>query len=178
MGVAADAPYFGGNVMATLRALVASGGSVGWQSGRTVVARRDGTCWNQSASYVGAGQAEEGISMNYRFSSGKWLLALMLLLVPSGFATAQTVLKDAEAYNHRGIAYVNKGQFDQAISDYNKALELNPMDALAYYNRGVAYYSRKDYDKAWDDVYKAQGLGFKINPGFLKDLREASGREK
>ena len=116
--------------------------------------------------------------MNYRFSSGKWLLALMLLLVPSGFATAQTVLKDAEAYNHRGIAYDSKGQYDQAISDYNKALELNPMDALAYYNRGVAYYSRKDYDKAWDDVYKAQGLGFKINPGFLKDLREASGREK
>src|SRR3989338_8732517 len=144
--------------MATLRALVAAGGSVGWQSGRTVVARRDGTCWNQSASYVGAGQAEEGISMNYRFSSGKWLLALMLLLVPSGFATAQTVLKDAEAYNHRGIAYVNKGQFDQAISDYNKALEINPRYAGAYYSRGVAYDSKGQYDQAISDYNKALEL--------------------
>jgi len=50
--------------------------------------------------------------------------------------------------------------------------------AEAYYNRGIAYYSRKEYDKAWDDVYKAQGLGFQIHPGFLKLLREASGREK
>ena len=30
MGGAADAPYFGGNAMAAVCALVASGGAVGW----------------------------------------------------------------------------------------------------------------------------------------------------
>ena len=84
----------------------------------------------------------------------------------------------AEAYHNRGGAYGNKGEYDQAISDYNKAIELNPKLAEAYNNRGVAYYFKKEYDKAWEDVYKAQSLGVQVHPGFLKALREASGRQK
>lgn len=87
--------------------------------------------------------------------------------------------RNAGAYYYRGLAYGRKGQYDQAISDYSKALEINPKLAQAYYNRGLAYYYfRKDYDKARDDVYKAQGLGVKIDPVILKELREKSGREK
>ncbi len=90
----------------------------------------------------------------------------------------QTDLNDAEAYNNRGNAYFEKGQHDKAISDHNKALEINPRDAEVYYNRGIAYTLKGKYDKAWEDVHKAQDLGFKINPGFLKALRKASGRQK
>ena len=68
--------------------------------------------------------------------------------------------------------------YDQAISDYSKALEINPKDTAAYNNRGMAYYRKGEYDKAWEDVHKAQSLGFQVRPGFLKNLREASGREK
>ena len=32
--------------------------------------------------------------------------------------------KDNEAYHKRGIAYTKKGNLDQAISDYNKAIEV------------------------------------------------------
>jgi Flp pilus assembly protein TadD len=42
--------------------------------------------------------------------------------------------RDAEAYYNRGIAYGEKGQYDEAISDYNKALEINPISAEAYNN--------------------------------------------
>jgi tetratricopeptide (TPR) repeat protein len=83
-----------------------------------------------------------------------------------------------EAYGNRGIAYRNKGEHDRAISDYNKILEINQRDALAYYNRAVAYYSKQEYGKACDDVHSAQGLGYQVHPVFLKDLREASGRDK
>jgi len=38
-----------------------------------------------------------------------------------------------------GFAYHIKGQYDQAISDYTKAIEINPKDAIAYYNRGNTY---------------------------------------
>jgi len=78
----------------------------------------------------------------------------------------------------RGLAYSEKGQHDQAISDFNKALEINPRNAEAYINRGLAYSEIGENDKAWGDVHKAQDLGFKIHPGFLKALRKASGRQK
>ncbi len=84
----------------------------------------------------------------------------------------------AEAYYNRGNAYSNKGNLGQAISDYNKAIEINPNLALAYNNRGLAYFNKKDYDKTWKDVHKAEGLGYKVNPQFLAELKKVSGREK
>ena len=71
-----------------------------------------------------------------------------------------------------------KGQYDKAIADFNKALQINPMLAVAYGNRGRAHYFMKEYDKSWDDIKKAQDLGYQIPPEFLDDLRKASGREK
>jgi tetratricopeptide (TPR) repeat protein len=68
---------------------------------------------------------------------------------------------------------MEKGQYDQAISNYDKALELNPRLAAGYNNRGMAYYSKQEYDKSWEDVKKAQELGYPIPPQFLEDLRHA-----
>ena len=82
------------------------------------------------------------------------------------------------ALNYRGIAYLNKGQHDKAISDCNTAIKLNPRLAMAYNNRGVSYFFKREYAKAWDDVHEAEGLGWQVHPGFLKALREASGRQK
>ena len=84
----------------------------------------------------------------------------------------------ADAYFHRGFAYRGKGQYDRAISDFTKAIEINPRHAMAYANRTVAYYYKGKYTKAWEDIYKAQSLGIHIHPEFLKDLREASGRQE
>lgn len=85
--------------------------------------------------------------------------------------------RSATTYGNRGEAYFRKGQYDQAISDLTKALEINPRNADVYSYRARSYYSLKDHDKAWIDVRKAQELGANIDPRFLKDLREASGRE-
>ena len=86
--------------------------------------------------------------------------------------------KYAKAYNNRGGAYHRKGQYDKAIVDYTKAIEIDPRYAMAYNNRGLAYYRKEDYEKAWDDVHKAQNLGYKVHPRFLKNLLQASGLEK
>ena len=83
----------------------------------------------------------------------------------------------AAAYNNRGIAYELIGQYDRAIYDYSKFIDLNPTDAVAYSNRGIAYFFNKDFDNAWKDIKKAQALGCKIHPEFLKILREALGRK-
>jgi len=73
------------------------------------------------------------------------------------------------------MAWEQKGDYDRAIDDFTKAIDINPRFATAYNNRAVTYLRKREYKKAWDDVHKAQKLGIKIHPKFLKELREASG---
>ena len=68
--------------------------------------------------------------------------------------------KRSIAYNNRGVAYYNKGQTDRAITDYGKAIEINPRFAMAYNNRGNAYEKKKLRDQAIAD-YRA---ALEINP--------------
>ena len=48
------------------------------------------------------------------------------------------------------------GQYDQAIADYDKAIEIVLNYGKAYKSRAVSYFHKKEYHKAWADVYKAQ----------------------
>jgi tetratricopeptide (TPR) repeat protein len=61
-------------------------------------------------------------------------------------------------YTQRGNAYFKKGQYTQAIGEYNEALEKNPSYILAYYNRSVAYTRLEQYDRAVNDCNKALQL--------------------
>ena len=84
----------------------------------------------------------------------------------------------AAFYHNRGIAYLGKEQYDQAISDFSKAIEIDPRYGEAYYKRGRSHYLKKEYDKSWKDIKRAQDLGYKIPAEFLEALRKESGREK
>jgi tetratricopeptide (TPR) repeat protein len=66
----------------------------------------------------------------------------------------------AIAHYNRGTAYDNKGQYDRAIADYDKASQLNPRDADVYLNRGNAYANKGQYDRAIADYDKA----IELNP--------------
>jgi len=72
----------------------------------------------------------------------------------------QDELKDAKLYNNRGAAYGEKGQYDQAISEFNKAIEINTRYSKAYNNRGIVYRRKGQYDRAISDFNKA----IEINP--------------
>jgi tetratricopeptide (TPR) repeat protein len=65
---------------------------------------------------------------------------------------------DAKLYNNRGTAYGEKGQYDQAISDFNRAIEINPRYTMAYNNRGIVYRLKGRYDQAISDFNKAIGI--------------------
>jgi len=81
-------------------------------------------------------------------------------------------------YYNRGIINNEKGNFNQAILDYNKAIEIEPSDPEVYHNRAYTYFLKKEYDKAWEDVHKTEQLGAKVNSKFLTNLKEESRREK
>ena len=66
----------------------------------------------------------------------------------------------ADAYVHRGIAYVQEREYDKAIEDYTKAIRLKPDYAGAYANRGYAYSRKGDRRRAKADRDKARSLGW------------------
>ena len=59
------------------------------------------------------------------------------------------------AYESRGIAYFGKDEYDNAIRDYNKAVELKPDNARAYRSRGDAYNNKGEYEQSIQDYDKA-----------------------
>jgi len=61
----------------------------------------------------------------------------------------------AKAYYNRGNAYYRLNQYERAIEDYNKTIELNQNLAEPYNNRGLAYIGLGRYGMAIDDCSKA-----------------------
>jgi len=63
--------------------------------------------------------------------------------------------KYGDAYNNRGLVWLDKGDYDRAMADYTKAIELDPRDSTAYDNRGNIWYDKGDYNRAIADYSKA-----------------------
>ena len=82
-------------------------------------------------------------------------IVLFFLFSHASAQQKQNEPKDAKFYIDRGIAYGEKGQFDQAVDDFTKALEIAPRSAEAYYNRAIAYMNKGRFDWAVDDFTKA-----------------------
>ncbi len=61
----------------------------------------------------------------------------------------------AADYNQRGLAFHNLGQEDEAISNYARAIELDPNYAEAFFNRGNAYTRLEQYEPGIADYKKA-----------------------
>lgn len=101
-------------------------------------------------------------------------------------------------YRGRARVYIAKGELDKAITDYTNDIEFlsnylkkNSLDQFlteerrstmdvnwSYGDRAKVYYILKDYNKAWADVHKMEELEYSVDQDFIRDLKEASGREK
>jgi tetratricopeptide (TPR) repeat protein len=66
----------------------------------------------------------------------------------------------AQMYTDRGWVYLHLKENEQAISDFNSALALNPGYARAYGRRGLAYRYLRDYQHAMSDYDRA----IELNP--------------
>ena len=72
-------------------------------------------------------------------------------------ATAKPIddpFKYNEVINH-GTHYLNLKEYQQALENYDRAIQLNPNEAVAYIFRGVAYYELGNYQQAIKDYDRA-----------------------
>jgi tetratricopeptide (TPR) repeat protein len=80
--------------------------------------------------------------------------------------------QDADSYAVRGAQLLTNGDYDGAITAFDRALAIDPRPE-SYYNRGLAYHSKKNIDKAiadWNTVinldardvraYRQRGNGY------------------
>ena len=65
----------------------------------------------------------------------------------------------AATYVNRGVIYMAMTRYDDAASDYAKAVALEPRSGVVYVNRGNLSFIGKDYRSAVADYSKAISLG-------------------
>ncbi len=70
----------------------------------------------------------------------------------------------AQTYGRQGVTYAENGQYDLAISEFNKALKIVPSSPELYNNRGITYSKAGQYDLAVSDFTKA----LELNPDSTK----------
>ena len=77
-------------------------------------------------------------------------------------------LSSADEYSQRGIARFEKNDFDGAIADFTKVIEMHGRDQeFCYYFRGMAHYRKGNSNQAIDDLSKA--IAIKPDPRFFDD---------
>jgi len=74
---------------------------------------------------------------------------------------------DFSFYQKRGDSFIAKGDFDSAVADYSKAIELRSMEPSVYLNRGIAQSSKKNYDLSILDFSKVIELDPKQSVAYL-----------
>ena len=93
-------------------------------------------------------------SISTRMTSGVLKVGLVALI-----GTLITVgvygCKKSKDYYNRGVARFEKGENDRAISDFTKAIKMNPRFGMAYYYRGMVNTRKREYDKVIADYTKA-----------------------
>src|SRR6476620_3014216 len=112
-------------------------------------------------------------------ASGVMLLGLLLLVTPAAAEdvgeTCGNVLDDvavaactrairsgghnahglAALYGNRCAAYINNGNSNEALSDCNQAIQLDPKNAVAYANRCAAHINKGETAEALSDCNQA-----------------------
>jgi len=88
-----------------------------------------------------------------------------VLLIPS--CANDAAQQQARDYLVKGYGYFTQSQWDQAIAEYSRAIEMDPKLAAAYNYRGSAYGEKGDYDKAIADL----NMAIELAPALAENYR-------
>jgi tetratricopeptide (TPR) repeat protein len=86
---------------------------------------------------------------------GKLIYSVICLVIFISVVNCHGAKGKADEFFEQGKKDLSAENIDSAISNYSKAIEINPKFVKAYNNRGIAYISKKQYDPAIADFNKA-----------------------
>ncbi len=126
---------------------------------RTKIWKDSETLWtdviDKNPNESGAGYFNRG--HYYQFDKNDFENALI------DYNKAIAILPESyEAYNNRGLIFLNQHNWDLALNDFNKALAINPNYTETYNNRGLLNYNKNNYEAALTDINKA----IQLNPNY------------
>jgi tetratricopeptide (TPR) repeat protein len=110
------------------------------------------------------------------------LAALFMLVVMLGASSAQQPMT-ARQYYERGLKHEAQKRYTEALADYSKAIELDPLFYDALFSRSSLYsshpdFTQRDYRKAVDDLSKILEFAPRdFSPRFNRALDYESLRE-
>lgn len=123
--------------------------------------------WREAGALAGVVEKALAKDKQHRFQDAKefadTLETLSINTVPVSAGPQEMGLRDAHAYNRRGQAHVSTRNYEQAIVEYTKALNLDPFYAEAYNNRSTAHLLMANYGEAVTDCTQA----LKLAPDFV-----------
>ncbi|KAJ8717007.1 hypothetical protein PYW08_005406 [Mythimna loreyi] len=90
-------------------------------------------------------------------------------------AKLEKLKEEAQYEKERGNTFVKQEKWDEAISCYNRAIELVKDDAIYFANRGLCYLKKDSLHQAESDCTEA----LRLDPTYVKALqRRATARER
>jgi len=109
-----------------------------------------------SASIISSAAADDsGVCLNGNSPVDAAIAACSRLIADKKIAHPRLAI----FYNQRGVAWLRKQQFDQALEDLDMSIKLDPTDAGPYANRGYAFDGKGDVDHAIAEFDQAIKLG-------------------
>ncbi len=111
-------------------------------------------------------------------------LVLMLIAVVINSShtpqtTGQSTIQLEQLLNRNGIALMGEGNYHQAITEFDKIIDLEPLDHAAYNNRGEVYLRLNNHKQAMEDFNRAIiaiNHGHEPNPNGLASFAESNKR--
>ncbi len=88
----------------------------------------------------------------------RFLLFFLGLSLAVGLIAGRSAAAEVNTLIAKGIDFSEKGQYDQALAEFNRALNINPQDPMLYNYRGKVYWAKGQNDKALADFTQALSI--------------------
>jgi hypothetical protein len=95
----------------------------------------------------------------------KRLMTLVVVIVALVFvgcgpkaAPSTSVLDTPDYHYNQGLKFLDKDQLDDAMREFQRAVDLDPKSPLGYIGKGLAFGKKGDYKAAFENMEKAKDL--------------------